>query len=384
MPTPPSSHRRLCLRAASLVPALGLLPAARAENLDLTSQIEAIRKTHDLPALACMVLIHGEVLAHAVVGARKYGSPVRVAMRDKFHLGSCTKAMTAHLCAQLVEAGKLSWDQPLVEVLPEFAQDMHSAYRNLSLNHLLCQQSGFSADSETAVYSLRALHQLSGSATAQRALYLHSVLAETPVNKPGSQFLYSNRNFVLAGYLAERVAGEEWESLMQTRIFRAFAMSSAGFGAMNTPGLIDQPWQHVMNGSVHTPVDAGPLSDNPVALAPASRVHMSLPDWAQFAQDHLRGLRGEGGQLLAASYQHLHTPLSNGSYAGGWGVLERAWGGGTVYSHSGSNTMNFCTIWLAPQKNLTLLIACNQGGNAAALACDQAATKALQAIQQSL
>ena len=56
----------------------------------------------------------------------------------------------------------------------------------------------------------------------------------------------------------------------------------------------------------------------------------------------------------------------------GWGVKRRGWGGdGPVLTHSGSNTMWFCTTWLAPDKNVAVLVACNQGGAAARSACDE-------------
>ncbi|MDP6763581.1 MAG: hypothetical protein QF903_02035 [Planctomycetota bacterium] len=42
-------------------------------------------------------------------------------------------------------------------------------------------------------------------------------------------------------------------------------------------------------------------------------------------------------------------------------------------SHSGSNTMWFCTVWIAPKKGLGFLIATNVGGAAAAEACDEVA-----------
>jgi hypothetical protein len=52
-------------------------------------------------------------------------------------------------------------------------------------------------------------------------------------------------------------------------------------------------------------------------------------------------------------------------------VVERPWAGGTALTHSGSNTMWFCTVWMAPKKGFAVLAVCNAGGDTAAAACDE-------------
>ena len=44
------------------------------------------------------------------------------------------------------------------------------------------------------------------------------------------------------------------------------------------------------------------------------------------------------------------------------------WGGGRVFTHSGSNNQNFAVVWMAPLKNFAVLAATNQGGDTAATA----------------
>jgi len=58
----------------------------------------------------------------------------------------------------------------------------------------------------------------------------------------------------------------------------------------------------------------------------------------------------------------------------GWGVVGRDWAGGRVLTHSGSNTMWFCTVWMAPEKDFAVLVATNMGGDKAAKGCDAAST----------
>ena len=127
------------------------------------------------------------------------------------------------------------------------------------------------------------MHNLPGTPREQRAAYVAMVLSEPPVNEPGSKFLYSNRNYAVAGAIAEKTANDSWESLMQKRIFKPLGMQTCGFGAMGTPGItdpkeittIDQPWQHmVLTLGVHKPIEPGPLADNPPV--DRSRRHSAL------------------------------------------------------------------------------------------------------------
>lgn len=61
-------------------------------------------------------------------------------------------------------------------------------------------------------------------------------------------------------------------------------------------------------------------------------------------------------------------------------MLTRSWAKGTsagatgkVLSHAGSNTLWFCVTWVAPEIDFAVLVACNEGGDAADKACDEAA-----------
>ncbi len=351
-------------------------PMSAAQNIK--ELLEPIRKESDLPALAAIALKDGKVIAKGAVGFRKYDDPTPVTMQDKFHLGSCTKALTAHLCASLIERGRLRRTTPLAKALPDMAQLMHPAYRSITLDHLLCHRSGFPTESWLKGRDFQETRRFPGNTAQQREAFLRAILQEAPDAEPGTKYIYSNRNYSVAGVLAERADNDLWEVALQSRVFAPLKIHSAGYGSMGTPGAIDQPWQHVMNGKERGIIAPGPNSDNPATIAPGGVVHISLEDWAKFVQDHLTGLRGEGGVLKPESYKYLHTPLFKGDYAGGWISTERGWGGGKVYTHSGSNTQNFAVVWMAPLKNFAVLVATNQGGDDAAKATDRVAAAIIQ------
>src|SRR5688500_10943498 len=65
------------------------------------------------------LLMQGEWRELKVKGMRKVNEEMEIKVSDRFHLGSCTKAMNATLAALLVEQNYLRWDSPLKDLLPE-------------------------------------------------------------------------------------------------------------------------------------------------------------------------------------------------------------------------------------------------------------------------
>src|ERR1039458_2536462 len=84
-------------------------PAAQPASGDTASVLEGIRKEHDLPALAVVVVKDARICARAAVGVRKWGDPAPVTTNDVFHIGSCTKSMTATLTAMLIGESEWGW-----------------------------------------------------------------------------------------------------------------------------------------------------------------------------------------------------------------------------------------------------------------------------------
>jgi hypothetical protein len=99
-----------------------------------------------------------------------------------------------------------------------------------------------------------------------------------------------------------------------------------------------------------------------------------MEDWARFVSLHMQGLRGQAQLLSAETFAALHTPAKGQSYAGGWFGAQPGWAGGTAYNHAGSNTSWYCLVWMAPKKNLAVLVATNTGQTDAGKACDDACT----------
>lgn len=354
-------------------------PSGPSPPANLNSLLEPIRQKYDLPALTGAIVTSRGLSSVGAVGVRKYGTATPVTVDDQFHLGSDTKAMTATMLATLVEEGKLSWTTTIAEVFPELAAKIDPAYRTVTLDQLLAHRAGFTDASWPAGKNLRDMYRLPGDPRQQRLAYVSMVLSEPPVSTPGTAYLYSNRSYAVAGAMAEKVANDSWENLMQNRLFDPLGMTTCGFGSMGTydgqnPALIDQPWQHTVDGNIHSAIAPGPEADNAPVIGPAATVHCSIGDWGKFVTAHLRGEKGESGILKPGTFKHLHSPPFGGDYAYGWLVADRSWAGGRALNHAGSNTQNFAIVWMAPLKDFAVLIMTNQAGGDTFKACDDSAT----------
>ena len=344
-----------------------LLVCGTALAADIKPEMERIRQEFKLPALGSVVFNAEGVLALETVGVRKMGDETPATSKDKWHLGSITKSMTASLAAMLVNDGKIKWTTTLGEQFP----GIHSDYSTVSLQELLAHRGGLSHDGPEDVW--KNFSKRSGSPQETRQWWVNQILHLPPQHTPG-KYEYSNPGIATAGVQLETATGKAWEALMQERLFAPLGLKDAGFGVTATKGTVDQPWGHTDKG---TPIPPGPKADNPPGLGPAGTVHMSLTDLATYGRWHLTEGASKPELLPSAKVKHLHTPAhpaENGAaYEFGWMMLERSWAGGTAISHSGSNNMNFAIIWLAPKKKFGFAVTVNQGGDNASKGSDKLA-----------
>jgi D-alanyl-D-alanine carboxypeptidase len=333
---------------------------------DLCSTLETIRRRHHVPALAAAAWVGEDLVAQGAVGVRKIGTDVPVSVDDLWHLGSDTKAMTATVAARLVQAQTVRFESTLQALFPNVP--VHAEYRSVTLQQVLMHRSGTRRDPRGALWEQMLRDRRSFEV---RQAVVAQMLIDGP-SEPVGEFLYSNAGYMIAGAALERASGSTWEALTASELFEPLDMKSCGVGAPATAGPIDQPWGHLRRGD-YVSVGPGPHADNPASIGPAGTVHCSLRDWGKFLAVHLRGSRAESTSYLTPELlATLQSPPPGGDYALGWGVASREWAGGTVLTHSGSNSMFFATVWLAPAKNAVLVAVANAGDKRAARAVDEA------------
>lgn len=338
----------------------------------LGEKLAEICRKYDVPSLTIAAVRSDEIITTQCSGVRKRGTEEAVALTDRHPLGSCTKSMTATLAAALVEAGTIQWDTTIQQVWPRGAEKrINPSLQNVTLSELLSHQSGLPSDLKgkewTSFFAEKA------SPRAERRRMLDLILKHEPEH-PHGEFHYSNLGYVVAAAMLETKSGDSYEDLMHRHLFQPLKMTTADFRTMAVAKKIKPPllWGHRPNGTPIDPRTAG--AENPSVYAPCGTVHLSIADFARYAQWHLKEVPNP---ILSEkkSIDHLHSgqvdaPALGGKYGCGWIVLRT--GLGRALTHGGSNTNSFALIWILPEKDFAAVACTNTGADSGFQACNEA------------
>lgn len=346
-----SMHRRALLRGAAAamigtcLPGCAFRLGAGARSSSRLEAVAADAAMGKVPGLAVLEVVGARIAGESVWGVRDAGTGQAVSPGDLWHLGSNGKPITAALIARLVERRLLSWNDRLQDLLPNLRPWMRPEFRQSTLLELVTHRSGLATNGELPV--IAGFYNDARPLSEQRLDYLKHALGQAPAGPRGA-YHYSNTAFIAAGAAAEQATGLAFEKLIRKEIFEPLKMGSVGFG----PTPIGQPRGHA-DGIALLP----PRGDNPNMWAPAGGMHMSLPDWAKFAIDQMKGRRGEGRLLKTQAYAFLQTAPEGQLSAVDWGVQTRPYG--PLLIHTGSNGAWYALTALAPDPLNAVIVATN-------------------------
>ena len=373
-------HRRQLFKKAGLAAvavaavAQRRLAAAPSNAVSLDAILRPRLTQHNLPALAAAAVVNGQIVAAGAVGTRRAGADIPVTLDDKFHIGSCTKAMTALLAGIFVEGGKLRWDTTVAEVYPELTGAMRDEVKSVRLDQLLSHTSGIPADNDAfEKLVIQSLAQREINLDELRYWVIGQVVALPPQSPPGERFAYSNLGYMLAGGIIERITDKTWEELVATRIFDPLGLNSAGFGPQSSLGRVDAPLGHLIrpDGTLK-PMLAGPNGDNPIILGPAGTVHLSILELARWAGWNAGQGRHGAPLVSAATLRKLQEPVTDmpnapdvepdtpsARYGLGWNTGTLPFAPEPIVGHNGSNGMNLASVMLVPGSDFAMVMTTN-------------------------
>jgi CubicO group peptidase (beta-lactamase class C family) len=201
------------------------LGAASAQTLDpaTKSRIDRIAQQvleqTGVPSASVAVVQGGKL-----VYARAYGqarlatdaAPAVAATAEmRYSIGSISKQFTAAAILMLQEDGKLSLDDAVGKHVPGLTRG-----GEVTIRQILSHTSGYQDYWPEDYVMTPMLH----AETAQQIL---DTWAKKPLDfEPGTQWQYSNTNYVIAGRIVEQITGRPLMELLTQRIFRPLGMKS--------------------------------------------------------------------------------------------------------------------------------------------------------------
>ena len=177
------------------------------DTSSVTAAIERRAQSTGAPGLAVAIVRNQTLVYVRGFGVRRLGGPL-VDTNTRFEIGSLTKQFTAAAVLQLKEQHKLALDDRLAKYVPAFP---HAD--RITLRELLNQVSGLPDFMETNGFLELAQRTPGGFAQIEK-------LVTGPLHfAPGSQWEYSNTNYIALGRVIEVVSGERYDDYVRRHLF---------------------------------------------------------------------------------------------------------------------------------------------------------------------
>ncbi|MGL4996306.1 MAG: serine hydrolase domain-containing protein [Deefgea sp.] len=327
-------------------------PAAMINQAQLQTKVDQFRRSNDLPGLG-VALVQNDEIHCAGSGQQRIDSAALIQSNETFQLGALNKALTATLVARWVEQGKLRWDSTLADLLPAWREQMCTEYQTVTLLQLLQHRAGLPRDLSDMNYP-NLLAILGGNTFADRSTAVRWILQQAHVSQINQTSRYSNLGYMIAAIIIEFIGNNTYENILQQHLLQSLNIHAQFTNTTPVQGhryiaknWFSKQWQIAQASSE----DQHRLAN----LDPASRLSLSLSDYAVFLRAHLRRLRAPSTRLNQASPQTRHTPLDHDL---GWSIIHSDQLGPISVHDSAENGRTNYTI-IIPSQNRAVAVMCN-------------------------
>ena len=204
----------VCLGAAVAAAAQGTLDAATASRVD--EAVQTVLARSGAPSASVAIVQGGAITYAKAYGMARVGPPpVAATPSMRYSIGSISKQFTSVALLLLAEEGRLSLDDRVSKWFPELTRA-----GDITVRQLLSMTSGYQ-DYWPQDYVMPGMLEDVTPAAIMRGW------AQKPLDfEPGTRWQYSNTNYVIAGQIAERVAGRPLLALLRERVFTPLQMAS--------------------------------------------------------------------------------------------------------------------------------------------------------------
>ena len=296
--------------------------AAAALPEDLKSKIDAavnqILSSTKVPSASIAIVKDGRIAYLQAYGQARLSPAMEATPQMQYSIGSISKQFTAAAVLFLAQEGKLTLDDPVSKYLPELTRA-----REVTIRMLLSHTSGYQ-DYWPEDYVMTSMM---APTTAQHIL---DVWGKRPLDfDPGTQWQYSNTNYVIAGRIVEQVSGMPLIDLLEKRIFLPLGMVNVyDADASRLPATDPTGYErHALGPPRPSPQEGAGW------MFAAGELAMPAHDLALWDISLI-----DRSLLSPASYAQMFTPvlLKNGDNSGyGLGVFLKRRDGHAMIEHSG-------------------------------------------------
>ena len=326
---------------------------------DVTAKIDraaadALQRT-GVPSASVAVVKDGKIVYIKAYGDAKLDPRTPADPKMRYSIGSISKQFTAAALLMLQEQGKLSLDDKVGKYIPDLTRANEVTIRQL-LSHTSGYQDYWPQD-----------YVMPGMLKPVTAQQIMDTWAKKPLDfDPGTKWQYSNTNYVIAGAIAEKVAGVPLWQFLQQNVFKPLGMSSA-YDIDKAKLMESDPvgYYRFALGPLHPAPKEGPGW-----LFAAGEIAMTAEDLARWDVSVM-----DQKLLKPESYQQLgiDTLLKNGlSTRYGLGVSLGANNGRRTLSHGGEVSGFTAQNTIFPDDRAAVVVLTNQDAADAGGAITQA------------
>ena len=179
-----------------------------------------VLKTFNVPGIAVGVIKNGKLIHAKGYGVSNLNTGKKVDENTLFGVASNSKAMTAAVLGQLVDEGKIKWDDRVTDYIPEFK--MYDPYVTdaFTIRDLLTHRSGLGLGAGD-------LMMFPDGSNFTKKDIIHNIRYLKPVSAFRTKYDYDNNLYIVAGEVAERVSGIKWEDLVEQKIMNPLGMQKS-------------------------------------------------------------------------------------------------------------------------------------------------------------
>jgi CubicO group peptidase (beta-lactamase class C family) len=323
--------------------------AVAAEVTKINNYLQGIVDRQQIPGLTVAATRNDSVVYTGAFGFKNITTKEPMKASYDFHWASVSKTFVATAIMQLVEKDKIKLDEKLITYLPYFKQK-GSDYKVITIRQMLNHTSGI-GDVEDYEWD----KPQNDDGAPER--FVRSLENDEMLFRPGTDWRYSNTAYEILGVLITTVSGMPFESYVKKNILTPLGMTSSSFIYPEIPDSL-RVSGHLWAGK---PIVSKIYPYNKIH-APSSTLNSNVLEMAYYAMANLhRGKYKDVQILVDSTYNLLWTNSVNlkdkPAVGVSWFLNEHH--GLKTMSHSGGDTGFRSFLLLVPEKNISVMVACN-------------------------